>query len=351
MKPLFSIITCSIDPQKYAAFCQNTRTLFADTAEWILVERPASLAQGYQTGLARAKGEYLIFCHDDISLVDPQIPAYLEQDLLALDLVGVAGTSRLVDGHWISAGFPYLHGQILHVKPEGYLYTQFGCGADPPLVTGIQALDGVFFACRRALAESIPFDSQHFDGFHLYDLDFSFSAFIAGYQLGVDQRLGLIHQSGGRYDQNWRKYRLRFERIHRNRLAPGVPALNYWKNKTYNGLDEAEATLCRASQTKRVRFKKHEVRLARGAETWQKTDVHALAKEPCDFVIAEPSTTISLLLQVAAADAVFLIHGNFDPQSYWQLNAHQWTDCQPVAAVPNHLLIQRRSMDAKPTFP
>lgn len=42
-----------------------------------------------------------------------------------------------------------------------------------PLVAGIAALDGVFVACRRAAAAAVAYDAATFDGFHLYDLNFT----------------------------------------------------------------------------------------------------------------------------------------------------------------------------------
>ena len=73
-------------------------------------------------------------------------------------------------------------------------------GGGPLVVPGIQALDGVFMAMRREVATAIPFDAEAFDGFHLYDLDFSFRAHRGGFRLAVCRDVVLIHESTGSYD-------------------------------------------------------------------------------------------------------------------------------------------------------
>ena len=89
---------------------------------------------------------------------------------------------------------------------------------------GIQALDGLFLAARRSLPRAVGFDQARFDGFHLYDLDFSFSAYLAGYRLAVCNDITIAHHSHGRYDRDWRKYANLFLAKHGARLAksPGV---------------------------------------------------------------------------------------------------------------------------------
>jgi hypothetical protein len=49
-----------------------------------------------------------------------------------------------------------------------------------------------------------------FDGFHLYDIDFSYRAFLAGYRIAVPADLLLVHFSLGRYDAAWHQYNRRF---------------------------------------------------------------------------------------------------------------------------------------------
>jgi GT2 family glycosyltransferase len=102
--------------------------------------------------------------------------------------------------------------------PESKGYVTFLRGGGPLVVAGIQAIDGVFMAMRREVAVSVPFDEETFDDFHLYDLDFSFRAYHAGYALAVCRDILLIHQSLGKFGAVWRRYAERFEAKHSARL-------------------------------------------------------------------------------------------------------------------------------------
>jgi protein O-GlcNAc transferase len=214
-----SAIICSIRPDYFAHIKSRLESLFAEhDFEVIGIHDAKSLCEGYNRGASRARGDFLIFCHDDIEFVHDDFCARLLQHLRTHDLVGVAGTSRLVNGDWGHGGPPNVHGQIIHrarsdaaldaAKMSSYIY--LGIGFQSLVNENIQAVDGVFIATKRELWEKIRFDENIFDGFHLYDIDFSYRAFLAGYKLAIPLDLLLIHFSTGRYDQAWQKYNLKF---------------------------------------------------------------------------------------------------------------------------------------------
>ena len=91
-------------------------------------------------------------------------------------------------------------------------------GGEPLVVPDIQALDGVFVAMRREVAENVGFDAVSFDGFHLYDMDFTFRAYLAGHRLAVSRDIVLFHESTGRYDGIWDRYMRRFKEKFQDRL-------------------------------------------------------------------------------------------------------------------------------------
>ena len=120
------------------------------------------------------------------------------------------GTTPLVTGKWESAGDPHAFVLISAPDPDSVGYVTVLGGGGPLVVPRIPALDGVFMAMRRSFAVSVPFDEALFDHFHLYDLDFSFRAYQAGFALAVCRDIVLIHQSIGNFDAVWDKYQCRF---------------------------------------------------------------------------------------------------------------------------------------------
>ena len=73
-------------------------------------------------------------------------------------------------------------------------------------VGGMQTLDGFFLAARREAAIAIGFDAATFDGFHFYDLDFTYRAHAAGLKLAVTTEVCALHRSLGNFGEDWRRY-------------------------------------------------------------------------------------------------------------------------------------------------
>jgi hypothetical protein len=78
------------------------------------------------------------------------------------------------------------------------------------LLHGMQALDGLLFAVRRDLAARVGFDAANFDGFHFYDLDFTYRAWRQGLRLAVSTELVVFHASAGEFGAEWTRYAQRF---------------------------------------------------------------------------------------------------------------------------------------------
>jgi GT2 family glycosyltransferase len=219
---MVSIIVCSINDARFSSVAANYTQLLKDEPhEIIRIADARSLCEGYTRGVAQSRGEYLIFSHDDIEILSADFAVRLKEHLNEFDLVGVAGTNRLVRGTWIAAGPPYIFGQVAqqHLQ-EGFVVRIFGGGRRA--FGGIHAMDGVFLAARRAVAEQIPFDARTFDGFHHYDLDFTFAAHLAGLRLGIASDIHILHASWGvePQDEKWRHYLARFEQKYAGRLHP-----------------------------------------------------------------------------------------------------------------------------------
>jgi GT2 family glycosyltransferase len=210
-----SVVICSIDPAKFSRVCENYRALFGGGEfEIIGIHDARSLADGYNRGIARSRGEHIILSHDDIEILTPDFADRIGRHLAQFDLIGIAGTTKLVTGKWELAGDPYVFVLISYPSPETGGYKTVLGGGGPLVTPGIQALDGVFMAMRRDVATAIPFDEATFDHFHLYDLDFSFRAYRAGFALAVCRDIVLVHQSMGTFDASWDGYRRRFEAKH-----------------------------------------------------------------------------------------------------------------------------------------
>jgi protein O-GlcNAc transferase len=206
----FSVIICGRDAERREKSQAAFSTLLHDAGfEFIYAKNPYSLASGYNAAVQEATAELMIFCHDDIEILSPDAAVILQRYLSTCDIVGIAGTDHLIAGSWISSGPPHIFGQFAHRHPAGDRFALYVYGVFDSMPK-IQALDGLFLAMRREVLKTIRFDETNFDGFHLYDIDFTFAAYLAGFKIAVALDLFVIHDSGGSYDLNWDFYRRRF---------------------------------------------------------------------------------------------------------------------------------------------
>lgn len=224
-QPELSVIVCSVDDRRFAECRATWQERLPDVRyELIRISDARSLAEGYNRGLARSRAELLVFCHDDIELLQPDACARIVARLESADVVGVAGTSRLIDGGWHHAGDPDVFGQIVQPARGGAGLTLelFG-GSTRPAGKPIQALDGVLLAMHRGVAEALRFDAGTFDGFHLYDIDFTYRAYLAGLRLAVCHDLLLYHKSLGDWGAAWQHYCAAFQNKYAARLSKLPP--------------------------------------------------------------------------------------------------------------------------------
>lgn len=208
--PSFSVIMCSNRPQRFARASAAYQRAFArQRCEILGVHDARSLCEGYNRGIRASRGEILVLSHDDVAILAPDFVARLARALASFDVVGVAGATRLTGPAWGWAGHPHVHGWITH-RPGGAGPWRAAFWSPWPVVASAVVLDGVFLAGHRRVFEAVRFDEVAFDGFHGYDVDFTWRAARAGHRIGVCGDLGLVHESVGSFDARWRVYADRF---------------------------------------------------------------------------------------------------------------------------------------------
>ncbi len=222
-RPFATLVVCSIDAARYERCIARYRALLGAAGHEIIgIHDAASLASAYNWAAKRAAGEIVVFSHDDVEIVSADLVPTLRHAFASLDVVGVAGTSRIVDAYWARAGAPHLHGWMAAPGPDGYTVNVYG--VDAAVTSGLEALDGMFIAARSEVLDRVRFDEATFDGFHGYDVDFTFSAHQAGFRVGTCAGIALIHASSGAFDAEWRRSAERFAAKHRAALAGRVAA-------------------------------------------------------------------------------------------------------------------------------
>jgi cellulose synthase/poly-beta-1,6-N-acetylglucosamine synthase-like glycosyltransferase len=193
----FSVIICSINPWNFAQASTHFERLLREVPfEIIGIHDARSLAEGYNRGLRRARGDIVVFSHDDVTFLDSRFAQKIGARMRSWDVLGFAGTSRLICPVWFAAQ-KHLNGAVCHwSRRYANRLSLMIYGAQTwPVTGGIEALDGLCMIARREVAAAVGFDSATFDSWHLYDCDFSFAAHLAGYRIGVCCDIPYIHAS------------------------------------------------------------------------------------------------------------------------------------------------------------
>ena len=249
--PFFSVIVCSIKPWNFAQVSTHFERLLCEVPHEIIgIHDARSLCEGYNRGLQRARGDIVVFCHDDVIFLDPAFAQKIGERMQTWDILGFAGASRMVYPIWFAAP-DHLHGACGHWFPTS---APFFClniyGAQEwPVVGGIEVLDGLCMIVRHEVASAVGFDSDTFDGWHLYDMDFSFTAHLAGHKIGICCDIPVVHASTSLKSaehsfgsDRYKKYAERFIQKYRHRCEM-LPSFN----------EPARTTCCYAQDHKRLK--------------------------------------------------------------------------------------------------
>lgn len=205
-----AIVICSNRDEKFRRIARQYEDLLGSHPhEIIRIADAASLCSGYARGFRQSAGSLVVFSHDDIDILDPDFLLHLRQGMAKVDVLGIAGTTRLTGPAYAWGGRASVHGWLFHQSFDG-LYDTAIFDLEAGLATDIVALDGAFFCARRDVVEGVGFDSAAFDGFHLYDIDFSYRAHLAGFRIGVTHDIVIAHESEGNFNETWKVYADRF---------------------------------------------------------------------------------------------------------------------------------------------
>jgi GT2 family glycosyltransferase len=222
-----SVIICSVNPVLYGRIhAHYTQLLAKESHEIIGIHDARGLCEGYNRGLERSRGDIVIFSHDDIEIWQPDFAGCLCRHLDKYDVVGAAGTARLMAPWWSASPPPYVAGQIARPCKGGFEVSFLG--GYRRAMGGMQAMDGLFLAFRRNVIERLRWDAQTFTGFHGYDVDCTFRAFQMGFSLAVALDLPMLHQSPGTIDDAWDYFNQAFVQKHGSRLPAYQVRPNLW---------------------------------------------------------------------------------------------------------------------------
>ncbi len=220
---MLTFITVSRDPEKVKKLQDNLGVVFRVEPPELIVRdgNQEDLFQGYNRGAEDAANNLLCFIHDDVTILGNEATFGPLITLLNKPLTGAVGVagSRHLPGHgaWWRAPHEECRGMAGHPSPGGGI--QWNCWPHGAARFGpVAVLDGLFLACHRRTFNRLQgFAEKTYQGFHAYDIDFTFRATLAGLTNQVVP-IPLFHNSHGQTNEGWETNMKIFRERYRDHL-------------------------------------------------------------------------------------------------------------------------------------
>ncbi|MDR0799637.1 MAG: glycosyltransferase family protein [Dysgonamonadaceae bacterium] len=203
-----SVIVCSLNETLRNNLLQNIATTIGCDFEFLYEdnrEKNDGICFVYNRLARKAQGNFLCFVHEDVEFKTLHWGCVLKQFASNpnVGVIGMAGSPAVTGYIWWDQAFSYCK----NTKPDN---DKILFGADAVFSKSL-LLDGLFLFARKEVWSQYPFDETVFQGFHLYDMDFSLSSGLK-YQNYSCHSIDYIHFSEGNANQSYYENLQKFNR-------------------------------------------------------------------------------------------------------------------------------------------
>jgi len=187
-----------------------------------IINNGESLTHAYNRGLKQAKYDIVVFCHDDLTIETKQWGNKLVKLFdknPEYGIIGVAGSKNMpVSGQWWE-NRSKMYGRVAHTH-EGKTWLSTYSDDLGQDLEEVVVVDGVWFAAHKNRIKNTF--NETVEGFHFYDVTFSFENFLKGVKVGVTTVVRVNHQSIGMTNEAWETNRINFSETFKDNLPANV---------------------------------------------------------------------------------------------------------------------------------
>ena len=208
---MFSIIICSISPERLSRLKENIQETIGVEHEIIAIDNREikwPIAKVYNEGARKARHPFLFFVHEDVRFHTTGWGEAIAEKLQEPDcgVIGFAGSKVKLKAYsgWGTKG-EYSH-MLMYQGGLGKSYLAASHVYREEPFSEVITLDGLGLFVSKNLWKQYPFDETMLTGFHCYDLDFSLQIAISGqYKNYVccTPKVLIEHFSAGNYNKAW----------------------------------------------------------------------------------------------------------------------------------------------------
>lgn len=181
-----------------------------------------SLTEIYNKGLKESKYDIVVFMHHDLTIETKQWGSKLIKLFERnpeFGVIGVAGSKNMpVTGQWW-ANPKKMYGRVAHTH-EGKTWLSTYSEDLGQNLEEVVVCDGVWFAIDKNRVKK-DFN-ETVEGFHFYDVTFTFENFLEGVKIGVTTLIRINHHSIGMTNDAWERNRVSFSETYSDNLPANV---------------------------------------------------------------------------------------------------------------------------------
>ena len=208
---MISIIICSRKADISQELKDNIASTIGCEYELCVIDNSRNeynIFTAYNEGVRRAKGNILLFAHDDVVKYHTQnwgknVEMHFAEDE-KLGLIGVTGTHfwPKCPSEW-SCNMVHSGGCVQNVDGEVEVFNDMEFFQEGKTIVEAVAVDGMWFCIRACLFSQIHFDCETFSGWHYYDMDICFQVRKVGFNVGIVSDITIEHTSWGTWNNVW----------------------------------------------------------------------------------------------------------------------------------------------------
>lgn len=204
---MFTVITCSINPDSAAALRANVEATIGVPFEFMAFdnrEAHRGICSIYNECARNARYDLLCFVHEDVEFRTQNWGEIIARKLRepGCGVIGFAGSvSKLSPLTGFGSLREHTRFNYYQGMPDGKVERK-SINPDGLDFSPVICLDGMCLIVRRDVWERSPFDEKLFTGFHAYDIDFTI-AVACNYRNYVCNLAEVFHASIGNFSREW----------------------------------------------------------------------------------------------------------------------------------------------------